>query len=81
MVSVEDASRGPWLSDASYRAVQVGTLQRIATALEKSAESFDRLRSDRDYWKNEAESAWSKEEKLRRSQAALKGVITRQDDS
>lgn len=61
----------------TYEAIQVGAVQRIAAAAEKMAQSFDDLRQSRDYWKNEAESARSKEEKLRRSNAALRGVITK----
>ena len=61
--------------------LQIGCLQRIADAVEKLATSYDNMRNDRDYYKRIAEDRSARIDKLKRSNAALRGVIKRKKRS
>ena len=79
-ISHESASRdADWGTKDTPSTEQIiyGALARIATALETLTKDYDSLRRDRDRYKGwyeeKAEGYW----KYQRSNAALRGVITR----
>lgn len=57
--------------------INCGSLLRIADAVETMAKSYDNLREDRDYWKARAKEHIASVERLRHSNRALQGVITK----
>lgn len=57
--------------------INTGCLQRIADAVEKMAESHDKLISSRDYFKRRCEELRIEADALRRSRVAYKAVVTR----
>lgn len=57
--------------------IRIGCLQRIADATEKMAASYDRMREDRDTCKRMYQEAVAACERLRRSNAALRGCLRR----
>ena len=61
----------------TWEVVNAGSLQRIADATEKMAESYDSMRNDRDFWKRIAESRLTERDALQRQVNALRGVITK----
>ena len=79
--SYKDQSKLGWARDdgryPNIDQLKFGALQRIADATEKMASSYENLRVDRDYYKGIAESRWDAMKKLERSNAALRGVITK----
>ena len=77
MATLRDMSRKNWTGTNLREEIAVGSLQRIADATEKMAQSYEKIISDRDtycrLYKNECECS----ERLARSNAALRGVITK----
>jgi hypothetical protein len=79
--SFKKESRKDWVAADGAKPdneqLRLGCLQRIADATEKMAESYDRMRDSRDWYKSLHESARKREDKLERRIRSLKGVITR----
>lgn len=57
--------------------IQLGAVLRIADAVEKMAQNYDHLLSDRDWYKRRYKEQSLEISRLRRSQAALRGYIKR----
>lgn len=57
--------------------LQLGAVMRIADATEKMAASYDKLRADRDYWKERCLRSEQRLDTERRRTAALRGVLKR----
>lgn len=57
--------------------IQLGAILRIADASEKMASNYVKLENDLKFYKDRYESGQKDIEKLRRSNAALRGVIKR----
>ena len=74
-------SRMEWgrrtLDDLTNDEVQTGALLRIADAVEKMAQSYDRMRIDRDWWKGEAERRQEEVKGLRHIIRGLRGALTK----
>ena len=74
-------SRMEWgrrtLDDLTNDEVQTGALLRIADAVEKMAQSYDRMRIDRDWWKGEAERTQEEAKRLRHIIRGLRGALTK----
>lgn len=77
MSNMREQSKQNWTGNGTIEEINAGSLQRIADATEKMASSYENLRVDRDYYKGIAESRWDSMKKLERSNAALRGVITK----
>lgn len=74
---MRESSRREWASRDTVQEIGGGALQRIADAVEKMAQSYDRMRDDRDRWQRRANESQAEAERLARRIAALKGTITR----
>lgn len=61
----------------SHREMEIGCLQRIADASEKMAQSYTSLESNRDMYKRWYEDERIRKEHYIKSNAALRGHITR----
>ena len=61
----------------TLEAIRTGSLQRIADATEIMAKNHNDLIRDRDYWKREWEWERDENERLRKSNAALRGHFNR----
>lgn len=73
-------SKGRWLPNSSkpdIEEIQSGCLQRIADATEMMSKNHDALVRDRDIYKRLFRDSKDRIEQLERSNAALRGVITR----
>jgi hypothetical protein len=57
--------------------LQLGAILRIADATEKMAQNWNELTADRDWWKKRYQSMEGSYNKSCKSNAALKGHITR----
>ncbi len=81
-----EMSKKPWKctdvenlsDDEAIRRVEVGSLQRIADALELMTKDKRTIESEsRDLWRKRVDYLNGRVEKLDRSNAALRGVITK----
>lgn len=74
-----DISRTSWgtSEEISPDHIMLGAVLRIADAVEKMAESWVRLTTDRDQWKRTAENRSARIAELERSNRALRGVVTK----
>lgn len=74
-------SRKNWHSgignQPSHEQLQIGCLQRIAAATEDMASDYRRLHRERDAYERLYRNACERERALERSNAALRGVITK----
>lgn len=78
MANQREVSRQNWKANGpTVEEINAGSLQRIADAVEKMAQSYDAMRTDRDYWKDRAEWRMAEITRLERSNRSLRGVITR----
>lgn len=68
---VRDGQSMPW------DCLQIGCLMRIADAVEKMAANHDQLIRERDRYKGWLQGADNDRRRLERSNAALRGVITK----
>lgn len=79
--SYRNESRADWgiEQDGSLTIEQIncGAILRIADATEKMAESYDRVRNQRDYYESRAKSLGAEVDRLVRQRNALRGVITK----
>lgn len=75
MAILRETSRKDWESGSTLEAINAGSLQRIADAVEKMASSYDNMRRDRDYWEKRAKSGDADNMRLIHSNAALRGYI------
>jgi len=79
--SYREQSKRNWGSDhedpLTVEQVNCGALLRIADATEKMAQSYQQLISERDSYKKGYEDRLARIEKLKKSNAALRGQITR----
>lgn len=85
-VSFTDVStRRNWLADTGPNGevaydptmIQLGILMRIADAAEKAAHNYDSLLNDRDLWQRRFREVESENRRLKRSNRALRGCISR----
>jgi hypothetical protein len=75
-----EASRAEWRTHGvppCRDEINSGSLQRIADATEAMAESWIQLRNRADYYERLARENYEMSERLRRSCASLRGVITK----
>lgn len=73
-------SRAEWAQDASpIEAINTGSLQRIADAVEKMAVRHTELINQRDYFERRAREEGAAAKSLQRRASAFQGVITRKD--
>ena len=77
MTNCREASRQHWTSDDSKDAINIGSLQRIADALELMSKDYDKLRRDKEWYDEHYKLESAKNRHLYRRVAALRGVITR----
>ena len=77
MATNRDESRKEWIGSATLTSINSGSLQRIADAVEKMAESYDQLRAQRDSYERLFRNEKAYASRLLRKNAALRGVITR----
>jgi len=77
MATCREESRQDWTSRGSVEGINAGSLQRIADATEKMAQSYDALIRERDHYKRWYEIAVKDVDQLGRSNSALRGVITK----
>ncbi len=78
--SLRKCSQKDWSTDAGIPTeseIKVGSLQRIADAVELMAKGYARLENERDRWKRWYEQELQEQQRLARSNAALKGVNTK----
>lgn len=61
----------------SLEEINTGAILRIADAVEKTASSYDNMRTDRDNWKRRYEETLACTNRLVRRVSALKGIITK----
>jgi hypothetical protein len=62
---------------ATESEIRTGAMQRIADACEKMAKSHVQLIADAEFWKDQSRRNSEAVNRLRRSNAALRGVITK----
>jgi len=77
MATCREESRQDWTSRGSVEGINAGSLQRIADATEKMAESYTALIRERDHYKRWYEIVIKDVDQLGRSNSALRGVITK----
>ncbi len=77
MTDFRELSRRGWEGNGTVEHINAGSLQRIADATEKMAESYIRLINDRDYQKRRAENEIACSQRLMRSNASLRGHVRR----
>ena len=80
MNTYREASKKDWRTrggTATDPEIDTGSLQRIADACELMASDHGRLLSDVGYWKRTSQHSSAEAERLYRSNAALRGHITR----
>ncbi len=80
MTTLREASKESYglVSDrATCEEINMGSLQRIADAVEKMASSYDNMRRDRDYYKERTEGLERNSRRMARRISALQGVITK----
>jgi len=63
--------------ETNYQEVQTGALQRIAAATEAMAKNYVQLQNDNEWLKRSRQSYMDRVDSLERSNAALRGVITK----
>jgi predicted RNase H-like nuclease (RuvC/YqgF family) len=61
----------------TFQEVHTGCLQRIATACEATAKNWNQMQADLEYYKRRSKENYEACERLNRSSAALRGVISR----
>ena len=74
---ISKGERLPVNGTVTYEALQVGSLQRIADAVETMGASYRAIISDRDYYKRAYEESCERVGHLSKTISALRGVITR----
>lgn len=77
---LREQSKGKWNSrsdDPSIEDLKLGCLLRIADATERMSGPYLALLENVRYWRNRADGLSAKNDKLRRSNAALRGVVAR----
>lgn len=79
MPNLKEISRGTWNNNGSTTCEEInaGSLQRIADATEAMSRNYVELQNQVDYYKKRMESLQEQNETLFRSNAALRGVITK----
>ena len=81
MKTWQEHSRGAWTDTTEATPcdsrIQLGAIQRIATACETMAKNHDALVRDRDLYRRWYENEKAVVARLQRSNAALRGVITK----
>jgi hypothetical protein len=77
MSTQREQSKKDWTGQSTIEAINSGSLQRIADATEKMAQSYTDMERSRNYFKGLYEERKSSIMLLRRSDAALRGVITK----
>jgi hypothetical protein len=77
-----DASRDNWVPGigqqlGTVEQINCGSMQRIADAVELVAKGYGTLEREREYYKREHDRMCHRNAALEKSNAALRGVITR----
>lgn len=77
--SYKDESRVDWGTGniMTIEQINTGALLRIADAVEKMAQNYDGLIRDRDYYKRESRERGLTIDRLKKSNAALRGHLKR----
>ncbi len=75
--NLREASKHNWTSSNRIEDINAGSLQRIADAAEAMAKNYLRLQEDLDYLKGRVQVLRKRAERAERSNAALRGVITK----
>ena len=78
---LREQSRQTWHPNSAVpdaKEIQIGCLQRVADATELMAKNYATLIEDRNWYKRMAEDRYKEILKLRKSNSALRGVITKQ---
>ncbi len=78
--TLRDTSKRAFIASVpnpTHQDIQTGAIQRIADATEAMAANHIKLTADRDWWKQDAEGRSREIDRLTRSNAALRGVITK----
>lgn len=78
--TLETASMGEFVTNATiatHQEISTGCMQRIAEAVEEMAKSRVKLEAERDYFERRFNNAWESLARRDRSNAALRGVITK----
>lgn len=77
MSSMRDDSRNTWSGDRTRESIKIGSLQRIADACELMSQSWRTLVGERDQFQRLYEIQKQNNDRLWRSNCALRGQITR----
>lgn len=77
MADLREASRKDWGGNNTVADINAGSLQRIADATELMAKRYTELIDERDRLKRWADEARDRAYRVERSNAALRGVVTR----
>jgi len=77
MATMKDVSRQEWNGERTKEDINAGSLQRIADATEKMAQSYVALIEERERYKRWYENQRDLVQIERRSNSALRGVITK----
>ena len=77
MATMKDVSRQEWNGERTKEDINAGSLQRIADATEKMAQSYVALIEERDRYQRWYEIRGERVSRLERSNSALRGVITK----
>lgn len=72
-----ELSKEHFEGESTIESINCGSLQRIADAIEKVAVGYDRLLSERDLYKKWYLEGKAERSRLARSNAALRGQITK----
>ena len=77
MANIREQSRQNWNGDGTIEAINSGSLQRIADATELMATKYRQMAKDLEWYTKAYREKRDDNERLRRSNAALRGVIKR----
>lgn len=85
MATAREVSKQTWNGTANSDSINMGSLQRIADAVERSAAAvekvaadYDAMRRDRDNYREWYKQGNADKDKLYKRLSALQGVITKQ---
>lgn len=77
MESFKELSKQEWSGNANLENINCGSLQRIADAVELMASNYAELIRQRDHYKRWVENYHKEIDSLSRTNAGLRGTITR----
>jgi len=77
MTTLRESSKSSWNGSGSIEHINAGSLQRIADAVETMSGSYADLIHERDLYARQSNWNFERADRLVRSNAALRGVITK----